>query len=115
MPDSNPQGVTTKKLAVGLTDESAHEVILTLYGRMLTSALQSWSPYHSTLLLTNASWKGARFGRVSISSRTMVEVDPGITEAEWLRAYAQGMRVLVNPLWREDGELNIGTNDLLSI
>lgn len=72
---------------------------------MLTSALRSWAPYHTILLLTNASWKGARFGRVSISSCTVVEVDPDIAEVEWLRGYAVSMRVLVNPMWKEGGEL----------
>lgn len=34
----------------------------------------------------------------------MVEVDPDIVEAEWLRGIAEGSRVLVNPVWREGGK-----------
>ena len=116
-PDVNSSGVTTHKLDVGLADESG-EVILTLFGRMLASALRTWvsaslssssltSPAtrkSTVLLISNAGLKSAAARRISITSRTTVEVDPDIVEAGWLTRFAGNVESGVNPRWPEGGK-----------
>jgi hypothetical protein len=104
----NSNGIAVEKLDVGITDESGAEVVLTLYGRMLRSAVRTWIPHartlHSTvLLISKASWKPSS-RRANVNSRTIIEVNPAIVEAERLRRFADNVTALVNPPWPDGGK-----------
>lgn len=103
------QGFPAEKLDVILVDDTA-EATLTLWG-CKTSSAAFWQPSQTTLLLTNPGFKQeASSGRrptISLTSSTLVDVDPFITDADWLRAYAQRLmkREHVNQTFPENGKL----------
>jgi hypothetical protein len=104
----NSNGITVEKLDVGIADESGAEVVLTLYGQMLRSAVLTWIPQarsrrSTVLLISNANWKPSS-RRANINSRTIIEVEPDITEADRLRRFADNVTALVNPPWPDGGK-----------
>ncbi|KAL2222439.1 hypothetical protein M432DRAFT_538832, partial [Thermoascus aurantiacus ATCC 26904] len=96
---TNAKGHSAEKIDIGIGDESS-EAILTLYGRMMCSALR-WTPFSTVLLISRANWR--RDWCLSVTARTMIEVDPDIVEAEWLRRVAVGASRCVNPAYPEGG------------
>ncbi|KAK2752247.1 hypothetical protein FQN54_008148 [Arachnomyces sp. PD_36] len=104
--DTNKQGRPTQKLDIGIADESG-EAMLTLFGRMMASALKDWVPCSTILLITKPNCWGAHSSRLSVSARTMVEVDPeGMGEGgEWLARLAGWSGRGVNERFPEGGEL----------
>lgn len=106
--DTNAKGKRTEKIDVGIEDESG-EAILTLFGRMMYSALKEWVPSSTILLITRPNCWGVNSSRLSVSSRTMIEVDPqgpGLDEGvEWLRRLAGWSGRGVNERFPEEGLL----------
>lgn len=103
------KGFPAEKVDVILIDDTA-EAKLTLWGCNTPSAA-FWQPSHTTLLLTNPGFKQeASSGRqptITLTSSTLVDVDPCITDADWLRAYVQRLtkREHVNQAFPENGKL----------
>lgn len=103
------KGFPAEKLDIILVDDTA-EVTLTLWGCNTPSAA-TWQPSQTTLLLTNPEFKQeASSGRrptITLTSSTHVDVDPCITDADWLRAYVQGLtkREHVNQPFPDNGKL----------
>lgn len=101
--DTNTKGTPTQKIDVGIEDESG-EAILTLFGRMMFSALKDWDPSNTILLITKPNcWPGS--SKLTVSARTMIEVDPlGLgEEVEWLRRLAGWSGAGVNERFPEGG------------
>lgn len=98
-PVTNTKGQPSDKIDIGIGDESG-EAILTLYGRMMLSALR-WTPVSTILLISRVNWR--LDWRLSVTARTMIEVDPDIVEAEWLRRVAVGQSRCVNQVYPEGG------------
>ncbi|KAL8806511.1 MAG: hypothetical protein Q9182_001294 [Xanthomendoza sp. 2 TL-2023] len=84
-------------------DES-HDAILALYGRVATSAAY-WKTSDTVLLLSNPGFRSEKRPTLSITPNTFVEVDPCLSDAEWLRAFAQRLttREVVNVPFPEGG------------
>lgn len=69
------------------------EVRWTLWGEMIDSA-KDWQPGKTVLLISNPGYRtdyNSGRGSVGIQHSTMVDVDPGFPDAEWLRKYAVGL------------------------
>ncbi|KAL1998817.1 hypothetical protein VTN02DRAFT_5532 [Thermoascus thermophilus] len=94
---TNSKGQPADKIDIGIGDESG-EAILTLYGRMMLSALR-WTPGSTILLISRVHWR--LDWRLSVTARTMIDVDPDIVEAEWLRRAAVGRSRCVNQAYPE--------------
>ncbi|KAF2489649.1 hypothetical protein BU16DRAFT_575344 [Lophium mytilinum] len=92
---------TTERINVGLFDDTA-EATLTLWGSTTASAAP-WQPSHTVLLITNPGWRIDRRAWISVTANTHVDVDPSITDAIWLRSFAQRLtkRDHVNPPFPE--------------
>jgi hypothetical protein len=67
---------------------------------MMRSALQ-WTPFSTVLLISGANWKWG--SRLTITSRTTIEIDPDMAEAQQLRRVALLAHKHVNPLYPGDG------------
>ena len=65
-----------------------------------------WKPSHTILLITNAELKFLQRPTLSLKNETHVHVNPAMTDAEWLRGYAQKLtkRECVNQAFPEGGE-----------
>ena len=93
------KGQHVEKVDVGIADQSG-EAILTMFGKMAHSG-QRWTPFSTVLLVSRASWN--LNSRLSITSRTMIEVDPDIAEAEQLRKSAISANRHVNQPYPDNG------------
>jgi hypothetical protein len=97
---NDPKGVRDL-ISINVFDDTA-DAQLTLWGpQCLTSS--SWKPSHTILLLTNPGWRISSRVWLSITSTTIIDVDPCISDADWLRNFAQRMlrREHVNPPFPE--------------
>jgi hypothetical protein len=67
------------------------------------SIKQPWKPGETVLLLQGPAWKISRTTYLSLTSATIVDVDPIIPDADWLRKWSlrQKSRELVNPPFPE--------------
>lgn len=100
--------VVTKKgeakvlVNVGLSDDTA-EATLTLWGSICTSA-SLWRVSQTVLLMSNPGWRIEQNVRLSVTTSTMIDVDPDMEDANWLRGWAQRLkrREHVNPEFPED-------------
>ncbi|KAL9606503.1 MAG: hypothetical protein Q9179_000330 [Wetmoreana sp. 5 TL-2023] len=85
--------ITTKKgqildiVNVIIFDDTC-EATFVLYGRVTTSTAY-WKISHTILLLSSPSFRGDKGPMLGINSDTQVDVDPCMTDAEWLRSFAQ--------------------------
>ncbi|KAL8964272.1 MAG: hypothetical protein Q9183_004567 [Haloplaca sp. 2 TL-2023] len=94
--------ITTKKgealeiLQVFIFDDT-YDARLLLWGRTTASA-PNWKPYRTILLLSSPGLRAEKGPTLSINFASLVDVNPHIEDAEWLRSYAQRvtMREAVN-------------------
>ena len=77
--------------------DDTYDATLTLCGCVATSVAH-WKTSSTILLLSNPGFRSDRRPTLSINSTTLVEIDPCMGEAEWLRAFAQRLttREVVN-------------------
>lgn len=70
---------------------------------MIPSA-SDWTPGHTILLISFPGWRSG--SRVCLKSRTQIDVEPDVSEAEWLRKWAQreGGKSKANEVWPENGK-----------
>ena len=88
---------------VNIFDGTA-EAVLSLWGSTNASAC-AWTPSYTVLLITNADFRNERRPRVSLKNETFVDVDSMMTDAYWLRGYAQRLtkKECVNQEFPEGG------------
>lgn len=107
------KGLPAEKIDVILLDDTA-EATLTLWGCHTPSAA-FWQPSQTVLLLTNPGFKqegcSGRRPTILLTSSTHVDVDPFITDADWLRSHVQRLtkREHVNQPFPENGKLKTFT------
>ena len=91
------------KIEVHVFDETL-ELALVLWGHQAISA-SAWKPSHTVLLLTDAGLRSRGRVTLTIDDKTLVDVDPDIPDAHWLRNFAEGLakRQHVNPRFSEEG------------
>jgi hypothetical protein len=73
--------------------DNTGEIRWTLWGEMIESA-KDWQPGKTVLLLSNPRYRPEMHsgkGSIGIQSSTMVDVDPEIPDAAWLRKFAVGL------------------------
>jgi hypothetical protein len=94
---TNKKGTVNELINVGIFDDTA-EASLTLWGSSIFSAAP-WKPSITVLLLSNPGWRIDRRAWISLTSNTIVDVDPALADTNWLRTFAQRMtrREHVNP------------------
>lgn len=79
-------------ISICICDEST-EATLSAYGTLIKSA-QEWVQHETILLITSP---GGRPGRkLSIRARTMIEINPNISESAWLRRWMQRVICPIN-------------------
>ena len=104
-PVTTKKGHPAEKVDVHVLHHTA-EATLTLWDALAASAAL-WKPSHTILLLSNPSFNRSEHrNTLSITAETLVDVDPEMRDAEWLRDYAQKLarREHVNPEFPEGGE-----------
>ncbi|KAF2666878.1 hypothetical protein BT63DRAFT_441918 [Microthyrium microscopicum] len=74
------------------------EATFSLWGPMTASAA-NWKASHTVLLLTRPGYNPGKSVWLSLKNHTIVDIDPAISDAFWLRAFAQRMikKSHVNP------------------
>jgi len=89
--------------------DDTFEATLTLWGHVAASA-SSWKASDTILLLSNPGFKGDRRPTLSIGTETHVDVDPHMSDAYWLRSFAQRLikREHVNQPFPEDSTFPLG-------
>lgn len=88
---------------INVFDDTA-EATLTLWAQ-LASSPSSWKTSETILLLTNPGFKDERQPTIVVESKTHVDVDPCMEDADWLRTFAQRLtkREHINPSFPDDG------------
>jgi len=88
---------------LGVFDDTA-DASLTLWG-VAVSSVDAWRPSFTMLLITNPVLRPNRYPSLSLGASTYVDVDPNITDTEYVRRFAQTLtkREHVNPPWPEGG------------
>ena len=76
-----------EKVDVNVFDDTA-DATLTLWGRT-TASTPYWKTSYTILLLTNATFRCNKRPTISLSQETIIDVDPCMEDAYWLRGYAQ--------------------------
>jgi hypothetical protein len=106
---TSKKGVSNDCVKVNVFDDTT-EATLSLWGPLCSSAVP-WKASHTILLLerVGCQHRGAYFG-LSLNSNTVVDIDPDIPDAHWLRAFAQRMikKEHINPPFPDDGEFRYG-------
>ena len=84
--------------------DDTYEMILALWEALAASAT-TWKPSSTILLLTNPGYRAERNGKLCIHAETLLDVDPTMYDADWLRQHAQKLakRDHVNPPFPENG------------
>jgi len=97
------QGTANDCTHVRVFDDTG-EAALSLWSVVGRSAA-AWEISKTVLMLTNPSWKMDKKGWLSLNQSTMVDVDPDIPDACWLKGYAQRIlkREHINPTFPEGG------------
>lgn len=92
-----------EKIDVKIFDDTT-EATLTLWG-CLTNSASSWKTSHTVLLLTNPGSGENSRATVLLTDTSYVDVDPCMTDAVWLREFAQRLtkREHVNQPYSENG------------
>jgi hypothetical protein len=101
---TNAKGSTVDLVNVLLFDET-QEASLTLWGAMSYSAAL-WTPSETVLMISNPGWKmGNKDVRLSVTGSTIIDVNPTIEDAEWLRGFASRLttREHINPEFPANG------------
>lgn len=89
---TSKQGQPVTTLSVGICDEIS-EATLSIYGSLIPSA-GAWEQYETILLISSPVKRPGR--KLNIKARTLVEIDPDIGEAEWLRRWMQRENCAIN-------------------
>jgi hypothetical protein len=101
---TSKKGATNDCIKVNVFDNTA-EATISLWGP-LTSSAAPWKALQTILLLerVNCQVRGSYIG-LNFNSNTMVDIDPDIPDAHWLRGFAVRMikKDHVNPPFPEDG------------
>lgn len=100
------KGSMKESIQIGVFDDTA-EATLTLWGCILLTAAR-WKPSQTILLISNPGcWLNPRIW-ISLISNTIVDVDPDVRDAQWLREFAQRLsrKGHVNPEYPDGGECN---------
>ncbi|KAI9695113.1 MAG: hypothetical protein M1820_008881 [Bogoriella megaspora] len=79
---------TTNSLVNVITFDDTSEATLTLWNATTVSAAH-WKPSSTILLISKPGWKIDHRARLSLTASTQIEVDPNMTDADWLRKFAQ--------------------------
>jgi hypothetical protein len=114
-PVTDKKGNARELVNVLLFDDTA-DASLSLWGSMVASAIP-WKASQTVLLLSRPGWRIDRKAWLSITSNTMIDVDPAIPDANWLRTFAQRMirKEHVNPSFPGGREYSLpGIHSLLS-
>ncbi|KAF8457457.1 hypothetical protein BGX38DRAFT_1265754 [Terfezia claveryi] len=92
-------GGIVEKVEVGVFDETAHGLLI-LWGALVVCTA-NWQPNNTILLLTSPNVKlwGNR-PQFTITRKSLVEVNPNMREAAWLREYAS--RSLGRPVLQQE-------------
>jgi hypothetical protein len=103
-------GGESELVEVHLFDNTG-EVRWTLWGDMIESA-KEWQPSKTILLISNPGYRVEAYsgkGSIGMQRATMVDVEPEMKDAEWLRKYALGLTKkeslcveFPDDLWDED-------------
>lgn len=109
------KGKQLEMVNVNVFDDTS-EATITLWARVASSA-SSWIPSHTILLLTNPGFKDNRRPTIILESKTHVDVDPCMADAEWLRNFAQRLtkREHVNPPFPENCMLHGLLKEMLEV
>lgn len=101
---TSKSGISNDCVKINVFDDTA-EGSLTLWGP-LTSSSTGWKASHTILLLerVNCQIRGSFIG-LSLTSNTIVDIDPDIPDAHWLRSFAQRLikKEHINPPFPENG------------
>lgn len=102
-PDPTKSGSTISKTTITVFDDTASASLQLKYS--LSTSAATWTPLETILILTNAklhTWNGKVY--IDIDKNTLIDVDPVIPDADWLRSYAHRLqkREDVNSPWPED-------------
>ena len=97
------KGVSIDKVDIHVFDETSESTII-LWGSQTLSAT-FWQASHTILLLTDIGVRSSSRTLLSIDQKTLVDVNPDIPDAYWLRTFAEGLvkRQHVNPPFPEEG------------
>jgi hypothetical protein len=98
------KGNPIQVIRVSVFDDTS-EASLTLWDAVSNSA-PNWKPFETILLITNPGWRIAQKTWLSLTANTRVDVDPDISDAVWLRAFAQRLtkKENVNPVFPDHGQ-----------
>ncbi|TID19035.1 hypothetical protein E6O75_ATG06156 [Venturia nashicola] len=84
---TNKKGVANELVNINIFDDTA-EATLTLWGPSALSA-STWEPSKTILFISSPGWRIDRRTYISLTSSTLIDIDPNIPDAEWLRTYAE--------------------------
>ncbi|KAE9988033.1 hypothetical protein EG327_003557 [Venturia inaequalis] len=84
---TNKKGVANELVNINIFDDTA-EATLTLWGPSALSAC-TWEPSKTILFISSPGWRIDRRTYISLTSSTLIDIDPNISDAEWLRTYAE--------------------------
>lgn len=96
-------GSTITIVKVGVFDNS-EDASISLYG-VTASSTSGWKPSKTVLLLTKPGYRASSGRWLSLNSDSLVDVDPDIPDAAWLRGFADRLvkREHVNPAFPQEG------------
>jgi hypothetical protein len=84
----------TITLPINVSDQTT-QTTLSLYSSLIPS-VRTWTPHLTILLITSPSIRRPGSRNLSVNSRTIIEIDPTIPEAESLRRWAQRENCPIN-------------------
>jgi hypothetical protein len=94
---SNKRQVSSEVINVNIFDDTS-DATLSLWNTAVASA-STWKPSSTILLITNPGWRIDRRAYINLTANTMIDIDPVMPDADWLRNFAQRItrRDHVNP------------------
>lgn len=98
------KGNQAEKVEVGVFDDTA-DATLQLWNCVAVSSC-AWKASDTILLLSSPSFKGDGRPTLTIDTKTLVDIDPIMTDALWMRKFAQNItkREHVNPPFPDGGK-----------
>ena len=98
-------GKPAEKIETTVFDDTS-EAAFTLWGRA-TSSASTWQASQTILLLTNPGIRDQSRVTIALDTRTHVDVNPCMSDADWLRDFAQRLikRDHVNLPFPENGTI----------
>lgn len=83
------QGISLDMVLLNIFDDTS-EATLSLCSRVAKSAA-AWKTSHTVLLLSNPGFRANKRPTFYVNANTHVDIDPCMTDTEWLRAFAQSL------------------------